>query len=53
MNILSDFSGGISQDDFFVGKGQSVFQQGIDTINFPSELRLMPEIHYESWGIGE
>jgi len=53
MNILSDFSGWISQDDFFVGKGQCIFQQGIDTINFPSELRLMPQVNYESAGVWE
>lgn len=50
---ISSFEWGISQDDVFVWKWQSVFQQGIDTINFPSELRLMPEIQDEWWGIWE
>ena len=44
MNIASNFSGWMSQDDFFVGKWQSIYSHGIDLLRSPSELKLMPWI---------
>lgn len=45
---ISDFSGWMSQDDSFLWKGQCIFQQGIDTIRFPWEIRLMPPLTYST-----
>lgn len=48
VNILQNMSGGMSQDDFFVGKWQSIYSHWIDIVNSPSELKLMPFLDYDT-----
>lgn len=44
VNILSQFSGGMSKDDQFIGEGQCVYSHGFDVTRTPGEFKAMPPI---------
>lgn len=44
VNVLNQFSGGMSQDDQFIGKGQYIYSHGFDVTRSPWEFKAMPPI---------
>jgi len=44
VNVLNQFSGGMSQDDQFLGKWQCIYAHGFDVTRSPWELKAMPPI---------
>lgn len=47
VNVINQFSGWMSQDDQFIGKGQYIYSHGFDVTRSPWEFKPMPPIEEE------